>query len=149
MKTLISIIVIMFAAGCSNEGFMGMARRSNEARRLLAEEKKTIVGTYEAKKDKNGNASKLVFLENGKWERYLIVGGIPRVFEKDSEGTWELVQHQIHAGSPKPYYGNWQVYSIVRNGVRIPLTLIATVEDGKRTDLPKEKQVWTWKKLKE
>lgn len=144
MKTLISIIVILFAAGCSNE-FQRKHGLGNEARRLLAEEKKTIVGTYEAKKDKNGNASKLVFLENEKWERYLIVGGIPRVFEKDSEGTWELVQHQIHAGSPKPYYGNWQVYSIVRNGDTILES--AEYRDGKRTDFAYENQI-IYKKVK-
>ena len=90
-----------------------------------------LFGSYEIKFDVE--TKKLVLLENGKFEAW--TDG-----EKEEKGTWKFEAKEVHVviRNDRP------VFKIEPNG---DLTVIALIEDGKRTDIPKEDQA-TFKKIK-
>ena len=99
---------------------------------------KSIVGTYETKIGKTTvsppQSFRVVLLENGKVESYDGNG------EKDVEGTWKLVEKEVHIVEVDIE----EVTDILKIEPNGDLTLIALIEDGKRTD---EKGI-TLKKVK-
>mgnify|MGYP001420993236 CR=1 FL=1 len=101
---------------------------------LTLEEK--VVGTYEIKA-KQGFAvehqitGRYVILENGIVESYR---NDPPSFTKSDEHKWKIVDGDIHV---KYDNGAIDVYRINKDG---SLNGIALIEDGKRTDTPKEFQ---------
>ena len=111
------IILILFSFGCGKN---------------LTEEEK-LVGSY-VLKSKHTAIQKTVLLENGKSECWM--NG-----QKTEEPTWELVGKEVHVFSLE---GVTDVYKKESTG---DLTYVAYIEDGKRTDLPKERQ-HTYKKIK-
>ena len=121
MKKLITIMIMLVAAGCGKS---------------LTQEEKKVVGSYETKKDENGIASKLVLLENRKAELFL--GGN----KAGTEAAWKLFEKEVHTLEDGE---NTFVHKIEPNG---DLTLIAAIIDENRTELPKELKL-TLKKLKE
>ena len=99
--------------------------------------KASVVGSYEAEIDVGKiekNTTKIVLFENGVVELY--ENG--EKLEKDIK--WKIVEKEVHA-DVKPTL----VFKVEPNG---DLTCIASIRDGKRTELPNEAQ-GTWKKLKE
>ena len=100
-----------------------------EKKPLSPEEK--LIGSYEIKND--GETKEFVLLENGKFEAW--TDG-----EKEEKGTWKFEAKEVHVviRNDRP------VFKIEPNG---DLTVIALIEDGKRTDIPKEDQA-TFKKIK-
>ena len=89
-----------------------------------------VFGSYEAKIGVHSH--KFVFLENGKAEYHSV--GVKE------ESEWKIVGKEVHVDLDDFI----SVWKIEPNG---NLTNIAEIEDGKRTDLSKEKQS-TFKKLK-
>ena len=129
-RTLIVLVVGLLAVGCASL-------------------RDSVVGEYE-RKDEDGNTYKRVFLDNGVYE-YHYNG------KKEEEFKWSIVDGEIHIeyGS-----GVFNVYRInaaqPTKGSPIPtiplprdlsesITLLAFIDDGKRTDIPKEDQ-YTFKK---
>ena len=100
---------------------------------------KSVTGTYERNID--GDAHKLVFLENGVRESYLngkkvnerkwsIVNGELHVYADSLVYVWSIKIHAISLdGKPMHWIPNYQ-----------SITWIAVIKDGKRTDTPIEKQ---------
>ncbi len=99
---------------------------------------KSVVGTYKTKISKTTTSPpqsyRVVFLENGKVESYDGNG------EKDVEGTWKLVEKEVHI-EEVDIEEITDILKIEPNG---DLTVIALIEDGKRTD---QKRI-TLKKVK-
>ena len=93
-----------------------------------------VVGEYEHKND--GFTHKYVFLDNGIYELY--IDG-----KKDEEYKWTISNGEIQNGDT-PHSGFIRVYRINKDQ---SITQIAYIGDGKREDLPKDKQI-TWKKIK-
>jgi len=94
---------------------------------------RNVVGEYEYKAEEYN--WKQVFLDNGVYEWYL--NG-----KKQVEYKWSVVKGEIHVKNvPNGLIG------IFRINPDKSITQIATIEDGKRTDLTKEQQ-WTFKKTK-
>ena len=91
------------------------------------------VGEYEAKED-GGYTVKEVFLENGVREWHL--NG-----KKREEGKWSIVDGEIQVDDGS------STISVARINKDGSITWIANIEDGKRTDFPKEEQL-TWEKIK-
>ena len=85
---------------------------------------KSVVGSYEAK------IGKFVFLENGKCQAF--------IKDEEKTGTWKLVEKEVHIEEVT------DILKIESNG---NLTIIALIEDGKRTDFPKDEQI-TLEKIK-
>ena len=86
MKTLISIIVILFAAGCSNE-FQRKHGLGNEARRLLANEtepKGKALRVYVESGGCSGMQYGLVFDEQREGDHELDFDGVPVVVDSFS-----------------------------------------------------------------
>ena len=79
----------------------------------LSREEQKLVGSYEAKKGEN--SFKLVLLENRKIEANVT---LQEVLE-DSEGTWKIVEKEVHVGDKK----SSDVFKIEPNG---DLTWIGT-----------------------
>ena len=125
MKTLISIIVILFAVGC------GKTETKTEP---LSLEK--LVGTFEARIEED--AVKIVLLENGQVELYFNR-------EKKDEGKWKIVGNEVHGVFGQETGLETAVFKIDPND---DLTEIAYILDGKRTKLPNEDQT-IFKRLKE
>ena len=165
MKNIISILILFVAVGCDKEGnFIFSGKRTleeikldNEAmereaenRRLeheivLASKKlkleKDVVGSYE------NYTRKFVFLENSKFEFYLLnprTNPLLPKCRKLYEGTWIIEKKEIHAIYATPSAPRF-IYKLEPNG---DLTEIARIKDSKREAVPKEKQV-TFKRLKE
>jgi hypothetical protein len=95
---------------------------------------KSVAGAYELISDNAAASPRVVLLDNGVFEAYRKNGN------KSAEGKWKIVDGDIHA--------------VLEEGIAIlmintdgSITWIAEIEDGKRTDTPKEHQV-TWKKIK-
>ena len=116
MKSLIVLIVGLLAVGCAT----------------TATTTKSMTGVYGAKV---GNVfSRVLLLENGEAECYL---------DGDSAGKcrWYKKDGLIHIESGSGHHG---LNRINPDGT---FTGIAQIDkNGKRTDTPKEKQVWIWKK---
>ena len=125
MKNLITILILFVATGCSKS-------------KSLTEE--DVFGSYEAKIGVHSH--KFVFLENGKAEYHSV--GVKE------ESEWKIVGKEVHVRHGQAVAAAIDlddfisVWKIVPNG---NLTNIAEIEDGKRTDLSKEKQS-TFKKIK-
>ena len=145
MKSLIVLVVGLLTVGCgkpepSLSSFK--AEPSTHQGRKLSQEEEKLVGEYEAKA--GGETIKLVLLENAKVEDY-------QNDEKfGAELTWEILEKEVHVGRVDSSPGvdksslKIDILKIESNG---DLTIIALVEDGKRTDFPKDKQV-TLKRIK-
>ena len=91
-----------------------------------------VVGTYEIKE--GGETLRAVSLANGKVKSYDGNG------EKDKEGTWKLVGKEVHIEEVDIE----EVTDILKIEPNGDLTVIALIQDGKRTD---QKRI-TLKKLK-
>ena len=122
MKLLIPIVIGLLVVGCGS------------GRKLTAEEEK-ILGTYELK-DKDGEAHKIVFLENG------IMEGYDNGKKQKEEFKWKIYDGEINVYM----YDDIYVFKINEDS---SITLIAVIDaDGKRSeDAPKEEQ-WNYKKVK-
>jgi len=91
----------------------------------------SVVGEYEFKAD--GVTGKQVYLENGIREWY-------ENGKKQTENKWSIVNGEIHVE-----YGSGGI-DVHRINPDKSITNIAYIEDGERTDMPKEDQ-WTYKKI--
>jgi len=108
MKVLVSILIGMLVVGCGKTENTTVT----EPKPLSPEEQK-IVGSYEAKKGED--SFKLVLLENRKIEANVTLQEVL----KDSEGTWKIVEKEVHVGDEK----SLDVFKIEPNG---DLTWIGT-----------------------
>ena len=95
----------------------------------------SVIGEYERKED--GDTLRGVLLANGKVKSYDGNG------EKDKEGTWKLVGKEVYIEE----LDIEEVTDILKIEPNGNLTIIALIEDGKRTDFPKDSQM-TLKKIK-
>ena len=120
------MLIMLVAVGCGEAAYQ-ISSIGSEIEKL--EEK--IVGSYEDIHEGHF-IHKLVFLENGKAEYHSV--GVKE------ESEWKIVGKEVHVDLDDFI----SVWKIEPNG---NLTNIAEIEDGKRTDLSKEKQS-TFKKLK-
>ena len=117
-KTILTIVAILFANACAT----------------TTSTTKSLVGEYEANED--GTTYKYVLLNNGICETYKR-GKKFRVY------NWTIEKGELH------------LTEVMRNGdIRVlrinadkSITLIADIEDGKRTDWPENNQP-TMKKIK-
>ena len=124
-RILIVLVVGLLVAGC------GEVKEE-----LTLEEQKlrdSVVGEYEQSWP-DGTTHKLVFLENGVRKWY--VNG-----NEQGNQKWAIVNGEIHVK-----YGGGSG-AVLRINKDKSITKIAKIEDGKRTDLPKEKQS-LYKKIK-
>ena len=95
---------------------------------------KSVAGAYEGKND-DRDIIRILFHKNGVAQGY--TNG-----EKDREGKWKIIGAEIHASNEE---GRLFVLRINEDG---SITLLAGIDaDGKRIDLPKDKQT-TFKKFK-
>ena len=100
---------------------------------LTLEEK--VVGEYEFNTGEDGGDTvKEVFLENGVREWHL--NG-----KKREEDKWSIVDGEIQVDDGS------STITVARINKDGSITWIANIEDGKRTDFPKEDQL-TWKRIK-
>ena len=127
MKKLIKIIIMLVAVGC------GKSEVENIKEPVKALTKEDVVGSYELKIRED--TFKLVILQNGQGDGY--ING-----KKTAEATWKIAGKELH--NMNSLHKNTAVYKMESNG---DLTVIATIDDGKRTDVPKENQA-TYKKIK-
>ena len=118
---------MLVAAGC------GKSEVENIKEPVKALTKEDVVGSYELKIGED--IFKLVILQNGQGDGY--ING-----KKTAEATWKIAGKELH--NMNSLHKNTAVYKIEPNG---DLTVIATIEDRKRTDLPKDKQFF-YKKSK-
>ena len=121
MRNLITILILFVAVGCgTNKSFTG----------------KSVYGIYEVKIFKE--TATFVLLENGKVE----------IFNEGEEkviGNWKIAGEEFYLEFPSLSENYENVYRIESNG---DLILIASIEDGKRTDYTKEEAGETLKKIK-
>lgn len=125
-KTLL-LIPVLLSAGCTTPS---VERNGNAAKKLSLEEK--IVGTYE--RIHGENTYRGIFLKSGVMEEY-------KNDKKVKDLNWQITDNEIYLFKSKD--GAFGVFRIEPNG---DLTAIAGAENGKRTDLPKDKQ-FTIKKI--
>ena len=128
MRTLIVLVVGLLVAGCATVKDIGVHLGGGKPTTPTI---KSVAGTYEATID--GDTGNLVLLANGKVKFH---------DGKDKEGTWELVEKEVRI-KEVDIEEVTDILKIESNG---NLTIIALVEGGKRTDLPKDKQI-TFKKI--
>ena len=153
MKVLISILIGLLVVGCgkkekplepsqlpaepppANSPPKPTDQNTTKAKpvkELTLEEK--VLGEYEHKHE-NGNTYKIVLLDNGIVEEY--TNG-----KKQTEGKWSVVRGEIH--TKYNYSGTIFVYIINTDK---SIAQIAAIQNGKRFDLPKERQI-SHKKIK-
>ena len=96
-------------------------------------EEEKVLGEYEFKED--GMTFKYVYRENDV-KGYYVNG------KKIAEYKWTIVNGEIHTINVD---GSIDVVRINKDD---SITQIAWIIDGKRTDIPKENEVWTYKKIK-
>ena len=158
MKNIITILIMLVAFGCGKTETQRLEEENKKLETELKEEKhkldtegknkkleedllkRSVVGSYETKKDENGIASKYVFLETGKVETWTSADHYKRPATVE---TWKIVEKEVHV-----WEDGKEITYIIRIKPNGDLTAIAFIEDGKRTDIPKEKQ-FTIKRLKE
>ena len=116
-RILIVLVVGLLAVGCGNSA------------------EKKVIGEYEYKA-KGARVEKWVFLDNGIAENY------SQGNEVKAEGKWSVVDGEIHVKIAN--MGLIIVWRINKDG---SINHIAGIDDGKRTDHPKENQ-WTYKRIK-
>ena len=120
MRTLIILVVGLLSVGCLTPEQKQKALRDS------------VVGEHEIE-NSDGDAFKLILLENGIQKSYL--NG-----KKPVEDKWTIENGEIHAGS-----GFIDVYRINKDS---SITWIALIhKDGKREELPKERLL-TFKRIK-
>ena len=155
MNSLIVLVVGLLAVGCGKTGQPlepsqlsaepspansppkptdQNTTKAEPVKELTLEE--SVLGEYEWRKFKDGDTLKQVLLENGIYEEYY-----NDKKRGDSDSKWSISKGEIHV---KYDFGLILVYRINKDK---SITQIAYIEDGKRTDRPKEKQN-TWKKIK-
>ena len=132
----ITLIIGLLVVGCGKQE----QADTNESTPTTTEKpvkeltlREKAVGEYEAKED-GGYTVKEVFLENGVREWHL--NG-----KKREEGKWSIVDGEIQVDDGS------STISVARINKDGSITWIANIEDGKRTDFPKEEQL-TWEKIK-
>ena len=132
----ITLIIGLLVVGCGKQE----QTDTNESTPTTTEKpvkeltlREKAVGEYEAKED-GGYTVKEVFLENGVREWHL--NG-----KKREEGKWSIVDGEIQVDDGS------STISVARINKDGSITWIANIEDGKRTDFPKEEQL-TWGKIK-
>ena len=150
MKPLLVLIAGLLAVGCTTVKdigvHLGIGRPNNTTvkpvKELTPEEQKLrdmVVGEYGI--NKVGYTGKSVFLDNGVHEYY--VNG-----KKQGEHKWTIVNEEIVVKYPSGSGAVFRVDVEVRLGIpRVrSITKIEYIDNGKRTDWPKEKQ-GTWEKI--
>ena len=151
MKNLLILITIMLVGGCGKDEATEPANKSSSHSpskitkpvRKLTEEEEKVVGAYELK-DHLGRTFKFILHKNGKSERSANVVTIIDF------GTWETVPKSKSESKQKEVHviigEEAKIHKIEPNG---DLTLIAEIWEGqKRKDLPKDEQLYTYKKIK-
>ena len=139
MKSLIVLAVGLLAVGCgkpepSLSSFK--AEPSTHQGRKLSQEEEKVVGTYELELKKFGETQRYVLLDNSKVEYYL------NGKKEEAEHKWSKVDKEVHIERENKAVS---VFSINKDE---SITGIATMdEDGKRIEIPKERQ-YTRKKIK-
>ena len=125
MKNLILLITVMVIGACATTS-------TKPVKELTLREK--VVGTYEVKVEEDTHRG--VLLENGIFEVY------ENGKKEEKEGKWKISKEgELH----DIYNGDIFVFRINKD---TSITLIAEInKDGKRVDLPKEKQI-TVKRIK-
>ena len=132
MKPLLVLIAGLLAVGCTTVKDIGVHLGGGKPTTPTI---KSVTGTYEATID--GDTGNLVLLANGKVKFHDGNDG------KDKEGTWELVEKEVRIEEVDIE----EVTDILKIERNRNLTIIALIEDGKRTDFPKDKQI-TFKRIK-
>mgnify|MGYP001178398119 CR=1 FL=1 len=127
MRTFIILVLGLLAAGCGKSGVESIKEPVKELT------KEDAVGSYELKIGED--TYKLVILQNGQGDGY--ING-----KKTAEATWNIAGKELH--NMNSLHKNTAVYKLEPSG---DLTVIATIEDGKRTDLSKGKQYF-YKRIK-
>ena len=123
----ITLIIGLLVMGCGKQE----KAATDEPRKLTAEEEKAV-GTYEYRDE---ITLRTVLLENGVSEAY-------RNGKKLDDDKWSISKDgELHIANKD---GDIAVCSINKDK---SITIIALIEDGKRTDFPKDKQM-TLKKIK-
>ena len=139
MKSLIVLAVGLLAVGCgkpepSLSSFK--AEPSTHQGRKLSQEEEKVVGTYELELKKFGETQRYVLLDNSTVEYYL------NGKKEEAEHKWSIVDKEVHIERENKAVS---VFSINKDE---SITGIATMdEDGKRIEIPKERQ-YTRKKIK-
>ena len=104
--------------------------------RKLTEEEEKVVGEYELELKKFGETHRYVLLDNSTVEYYLDGK------KEEAEHKWSIVDKEVHIERENRAVS---VFSINKDN---SITGIATIdEDGKRIEIPKERQ-YTRKKIK-
>ena len=127
-RTLIVLVLGLLSVGCASL-------------------RDSVVGEYE-RKDEDGNTYKRVFLDNGVYE-YHYNG------KKEEEFKWSIVDGEIHIEYGSGVFNVYRINAGINHSttgfgsrdLSKSITLLAFIDDGKRTDIPKEQQ-YTLKKIK-
>ena len=138
MKNLITILILLVAGGCGEVGYQIISHGSP----IEKLEEKTV-GSYENIHEDHF-IHKLVFLENGKTESYMNVQGNEHPCKF---GSWKIKGHRPYEMKRVFWIQEKEtvVLQIYPNG---DLTKIAEIWEGqKRKDLPKDEQLYTYKKI--
>ena len=134
-RILIVLVVGLLAVGCATMKDIGVQLgigQSNTPEQKQKHLRDSVVGEYEHKHD-NGTTYKNVYLDNGIREWY-------ENGKKQGEHKWLIVDGEIHAAIGSELaaaHGVILVFSINKDK---SITLIAYMDDGKRTDHLKENQ---------
>ena len=130
MKILALMILGLLIVGCAT---------------LTPEEKAlrdSVVGEYELNKD--GHTAKFAFLANGIVESY--ENG--KKAEDVMETVWKIENGELHMISTVMFWepnsnikSTWPIFAVCIIESNGDLTFISIVEDGKREDIPKDKQI--------
>ena len=127
MKNLLILIIIMLV-GCATTPATTPAMKS-------------VAGTYE------NNDESVTILDASfgiTYRRVLLENGIVKIYrngKKKQEDKWSIVDGELHID-----YGFREIH-VWRINKDKSMTVIAEIADGKRTDIPKEKQI-TYKRIK-
>jgi len=148
MKSLMVLVVGLLAVGCATVKDicvqLGISK-SNAPEQKQKTLRDSVVGEYEQSWP-DGTTHKLVFLENGVRKWY--VNGNEQGNQKWAK-KWAVVNGEIHVKYGGGSGAVFRVDAEVRLGIpRVrSITKIEYIEDGKRTDFPKDSQS-TYKKIK-
>ena len=118
MKNIILLIAVMVVSACATTSTV-----------------KSVAGTYELKID--GDTYRSVLLENG------IVESYKNGKKREEEGKWKISKE----GELHDTYSNGNIFVFRINKDRSITSIARILKDGKRRDLPKQRQ-FTYKKIK-
>ena len=130
MKNTLLVIAVLLVGGCENDKQPEEESSTKPVKKLTLEEK--VVGAY--KSDIDGSVHRHILLEHSRYNEY-INGKIQL-----NESVWKLVNGEIHI------IGEYSA-EVWRINPDRSITVVAEVADGKRTDLPKDKQI-TYERIK-